>query len=82
MLSCIDPAEGGERLLDHFLCRRDIGKIDIDHKWLGPGRFHGGGSLLEILASACGERDRGKILCETDCRCASDTLAGAGNNRY
>ena len=79
---CIDPAKGGKRLFDHFLCRRGIGKIDIHNKGLGTGRFHGGGSLLEILASARCEHDRGKILCETDSSCSSDTLAGARNNRY
>jgi predicted RNA-binding Zn ribbon-like protein len=58
----IDPAERGQRLLDDFGCRRSLGKVEIDDQRLGPRRLHGRRRLLEILAPAGGERDRGKIL--------------------
>ena len=76
----VDPAEGGQGLIDHGLRGRGLGQIGIDDQRLRAGGFHRLGRLFEMAAVARDEDQRRKVARETDGGRPTDALAGAGDD--
>ena len=76
----IDLTEGRERLIGNLLGGRNFRKIEIKYQRLCTCRRDGRCGFVEIFPIARHKGDGGKVPGEPDRGCASDTLAGSGDD--
>jgi hypothetical protein len=72
----VDSAEGLLRSIDHRLCGRRLGQIDIEDQRFRASLPHRLGRLLQIDTVPRDQDQCREIASETDSRRSTDTLAG------